>query len=58
MLEAGFVLFAVGCVAGFAALIGGRLRGDAARRERHHEPAPTPGSIPSERHQQLTTSPR
>ena len=43
---------------GFGLLVGGRLAGQAARRQRHTEAAPLPGGIPAERHQQLSTSPR
>ncbi len=58
VLEVGFTLLGVGFVTGLALLVGGRLAGDAQRRRRHAEAAPEPGSIPAERHQQLSTSPR
>jgi hypothetical protein len=58
VLEAGFALLALGCLAGLGLLVGGRLAGDAERRRRDAEAAPQPGSIPAERHQQLSTSPR
>ena len=58
LLEAGFVLLAVGFMAGLGLLVGGRLAGGAQRYRRHAEAAPSPGTIPAERHQQLATSPR
>jgi hypothetical protein len=58
MLEAGFVLLAVGFLAGLGVLIGGRLAGDSERHRRRAEAAPRPGGIPAGRHQQLSTSPR
>ena len=58
VLEAGFVLLAAGFVAGLGLLVGGRLAGGMQRHQRHAEAAPSPGSIPAERHQQLSTSPR
>jgi hypothetical protein len=58
VLEAGFVLLAAGFVAGFGLLVGGRLAGGVQHHQRHAEGAPPPGSIPAERHQQLSTSAR
>jgi hypothetical protein len=58
VLEAGFVLLAAGFVAGLGLLVGGRLAGQVQRRQRHTEAPPAAGSIPDERHQQLSTSPR
>ncbi len=58
VLEVGFALLGAGFVTGLALLVGGRIVGDAERRRRHGEGAPEPGSVPSERHQQLSTSPR
>ena len=58
MLEVGFALLAAGFLAGFGMLVAGRLAGGAQRHRRHAEAAPSPGSIPAERHQQLSTSPR
>ena len=58
VLEAGFVLLAAGFMAGFGLLVAGRLAGGAQRHRRHAEAAPSPGSIPGERHQQLSTSAR
>ena len=58
VLEAGFGLLTVGFLLGFAALAAGRFQGRAARDRRHMESPPTPGSIPAERHQQLTTPAR
>lgn len=58
MLEAGFALLVLAFVAGLGLLVGGRLAGDVQRRGRHAEAAPQPGSIPAERHQQLSASPR
>jgi hypothetical protein len=58
VLEVGFALLAVGFLAGLGLLVGGRLAGEAKHRTRHAEAAPEPGRIPSERHQQLSTSPR
>jgi allophanate hydrolase subunit 1 len=56
-LEAGFVVLVIGFLAGFGALVGGRLVGDLERRRRHAELVP-PGSVPPERHQQWSASPR
>jgi hypothetical protein len=58
VLEAGFVLLAAGFVAGLGLLVGGRLAGGMQHHQRHAEGAPPPGSIPAERHQQLSTSAR
>jgi hypothetical protein len=58
VLEAGFALFTVGFLVGFATLLAGRVQGNAARRRRHRETAPDPGSIPGERHQQLASPAR
>ena len=58
LLEAGFIVLAVGFLAGLGLLVSGRLAGGAQRHRRHAEAAPSPGSIPAERHQQLSTSPR
>ena len=58
VLEVGFGLLAVGFLAGLGLLVGGWLAGGAQRQRRHAEAAPSPGSIPSERHQQLSMSPR
>jgi hypothetical protein len=58
LLEAGFIVLAVGFLAGLGLLVGGRLAGGAQRHRRHAEAAPSPGNIPAERHQQLSTSPR
>jgi hypothetical protein len=58
LLELGFILLAAGFLAGFGLLVGGRLAGGAQRHRRHTEAAPSPGSIPAERHQQLSTSAR
>lgn len=58
VLEAGFLLLAAGFVAGLGLLVGGRLVGGARHHDRHAEAPPSPGSIPAERHQQLSSSPR
>jgi hypothetical protein len=58
LLEVGFVVVAAGFVAGLGLLVAGRLAGNTERARRHAEAAPTPGSIPPERHQQLASSPR
>jgi hypothetical protein len=58
MLEAAFAVLAVVFLTGLGLLIGARLASDSQRRRRHAEAAPGPGSIPAERHQQLSTSPR
>jgi hypothetical protein len=58
VLEAGFAVLALGCLAGLGLLVGGRLLGEAQRRKWHAEAAPAPASIPAERHQQLSTSAR
>ena len=58
VLEAGFALVALGFLGGLAVLLGGRLFGEAQGRKRHSEAPPQPGSIPAERHQQLSTSAR
>ena len=58
VLEAGFIALAAGFVIGLGLLAGGRLAGGAQRRHRHAEAAPSPGTIPGERHQQLSPSAR
>jgi allophanate hydrolase subunit 1 len=57
VLETGFVLLVLGFLAGFGALVGGRVLGDAQRRRRHSEHVEA-GSVPPERHQQLSASAR
>jgi hypothetical protein len=54
MLEAGLILLAAGLVTGVGLLVGGRLAGGAQRRRRHMEAPPPRGSVPAERHQQLS----
>jgi hypothetical protein len=57
VLEAGFVLLALGFLTGLGALLGGRLLGDRVRHRRHVEIV-RPGSVPPERHQQWSASAR
>ena len=58
VLEVGFAALALGFLAGLGVLIGGRLGGETQRRRRDREPTPRAGSIPAERHQQLSASAR
>jgi hypothetical protein len=57
VLEVGFVLLALGFLTGLGALIGGRLVGDRARN-RGRDQIVQRGSVPPERHQQWSASPR
>ncbi len=58
VLEVGFVALAVSFIAGLSLLVFGRLAGGGQRGQRHAEEAPSPGSVPRERHQQYASSPR
>ncbi len=57
-LETGFALLVVGFMTGLAVLVFGRVMGGAQRGKRHAEGAPSLGSVPPERHQNLSSSPR
>jgi hypothetical protein len=58
-LEAGLAVLGLGVLAGLIALLVGRLGGDAGRSARHAEQAPTAGSVPDQRHQNIAgPSPR
>jgi hypothetical protein len=58
-IEAGLVLLGLGVAAGLAALVVGRLSGDARRGARHAEGSPSPGAVLDERHQNIAgPSPR
>jgi len=50
VLEGGLLVFALGCLAGLAALVFGGAAGRSERAARHAEDAPAPGSVPAERH--------
>ncbi|MBV9356243.1 MAG: hypothetical protein JO023_12040 [Chloroflexi bacterium] len=58
VLEAGFLVLALGIGAGISVLVVGGLVGKARRSQRHEEDAPVPGSVPAERHQHYASSPR
>jgi len=57
ILEAGFLLLAVGFLSGLGLLVGGRLFGDRHRRRGFAEVVPA-GAVPAERHQHLSPSAR
>ena len=52
-IEAGLLALGLGVLGGLASLAIGRLAGDAQRGARHAEQAPTPGSVPDQRHQNI-----
>jgi hypothetical protein len=52
-IEGGLVLLGLGVLGGLAALVVGRLSGDARRGARHAAHSPAPGSVPDERHQNI-----
>jgi hypothetical protein len=58
VLEIGFVAVGLGILGALAVLVVGRLSGDARRGARHAEGPPSVGSVPAERHQNLSSSPR
>ncbi len=58
LLEIGVVLLGAGILAGVGLLVTGRVLGSTRHGRCLSEPPPAPGAIPSERHQQLATSPR
>lgn len=58
VLEIGLAAVGLGILGGLVSLIIGRLGGDRRRTGRHAEPPPGSGSVPPERHQNLTSSPR
>jgi hypothetical protein len=58
LLEMGLVGVALGILGGLAVLVFGRLAGDTQRRARHAEGPPSAGSVPAERHENLSSSPR
>ena len=58
-IEAGLVVLGLGVLVGLAALVIGRLSGDARRVARHAEDSPSPGAVPDQRHQNIAgSSPR
>jgi hypothetical protein len=58
-IEAGLVALGLGVVGGLAALVAGRLTGDARRGARHAEGSPSPGAVSDRRHQNIAgPSPR
>jgi hypothetical protein len=58
VLELGLIGAGLGVLGGLALLLVGRIAGDAQRRGRHAEDAPSAGSVPPERHQNLSSPPR
>lgn len=58
VLELGLAGVGLSILGGLTILIIGRLSGDAQRRGRHAEGPPSAGSVPPERHQNLSSSPR
>lgn len=58
VLETGLGGVVLGIVAGLVLLVLGRISGDAQRGGRHAEGPPSVGSVPAERHQNLSSSPR
>jgi len=58
VLEIGFAAVGLGILGGLALLLLGRLSGDAQRTGHHAEGPPSAGSVPAERHQNLSSSPR
>jgi hypothetical protein len=58
VLEMGLTAVVLATLGGLAVLILGRLSGDRQRDAHHAEGPPSAGSIPPERHQNLSSSPR
>jgi hypothetical protein len=58
MLEMGLVGVALGILGGLGVLVFGRLAGDTRRGARHAASPPSAGSVPPERHQHFSSSPR
>lgn len=58
ILEIGLGAVGLGLLSGLAALVLGRVLGDRRRGARHAEGPPLVGSVPPERHQNLSSSPR
>ena len=57
ILEAGFVLLALGFLSGLGVLVGGRVFGERHRRRGFDDTVPA-GEVPAERHQHLSPSAR
>jgi hypothetical protein len=58
-LEVGLMALGVGVLGGLAALLVGRLAGDAGRGARHAEGSPAAGTVSDQRHQNIAgPSPR
>ncbi len=55
-LEAGMVLFAAGLLVGLGVLVAGRMSGGAKHAAGHGQPAPAAGSVPTHRHQHISTN--
>jgi hypothetical protein len=58
VLEMGLAAAGLGIVSALALLVAGRLVGDRQRNARHADGPPPVGSVPAERHQNLSASPR
>jgi hypothetical protein len=57
-LEVGFGLVGAGILGALALLVAGRVWGDTQRGARHAEAPPPAGSVPTERHQNMSASAR
>ncbi len=55
LLEAGLVLFGMGLLGGLGILMLGRAKGKVQHHQQHAKGAPSPGSLPTERHQNINT---
>jgi hypothetical protein len=55
LLEAGFVLFGVGLLGGLGILMLGRTKGKVQHHKQRAKGAPSRGSLPTERHQNINT---
>ncbi len=55
-LEMGIVVFGMGLLTGVATLLFGRAAGTMRRQRRHHARPPAMGTVPAERHTNITTT--
>jgi hypothetical protein len=58
VLEIGLAAAGLSILIGLALLLLGRVSGDRRRSSRHAKSPPSVGSVPAERHQNLSSSPR